>query len=293
MAALSGDMIDSGVPAMNLSTAMLPDGRAIHCVNAYEVEFSVHEIFNDDLAANGIDLPPDGTYFDVGANIGLFSLFLLGNCPRATIFAYEPMADAFTALQKNIAAFAPTAQAIPIALGASPGVAEFDYFPGITALSTSNSPVGSRLAGGIRKLLFSDQAGEDVSAIFDRTGATDRREDNEFVDRLFRVQKVSARVDTLSNEISIRGVTRIDLLKVDTEGAERAVLAGIAESDWPKIRQLMVEVHLGKEETDDIREQLQQRGFRTSASDHPMSKGGVPVYHVYATRGAGDGQGPL
>ena len=54
--------------------ATLPDGRQIHCVNTYEVDFSVHEIFNDDLQRHGIELPADGVFLDVGANIGLFAL---------------------------------------------------------------------------------------------------------------------------------------------------------------------------------------------------------------------------
>ena len=59
---------------MTPATTQLPDGRTVHCVNAYEVDFSAHEIFTDDLAGHGITLPADGVYFDVGANIGLFSV---------------------------------------------------------------------------------------------------------------------------------------------------------------------------------------------------------------------------
>ena len=35
----------------------------------------------------------------------------------------------------------------------------------------------------------------------------------------------------------------VDLLKVDVERAEKEVLEGILPSDWPKIRQVAMEVH--------------------------------------------------
>ena len=35
----------------------------------------------------------------------------------------------------------------------------------------------------------------------------------------------------------------MDLLKIDVERAEKEVLQGILPSDWPKIRQVAMEVH--------------------------------------------------
>ncbi|CAN0151235.1 unnamed protein product, partial [Ectocarpus sp. 13 AM-2016] len=39
------------------------------------------------------------------------------------------------------------------------------------------------------------------------------------------------------------GVDKIDLLKIDVEGAELDVLLGIEQQDWPKIKQVVAEVH--------------------------------------------------
>jgi FkbM family methyltransferase len=269
---------------MTLETAVLPDGRSVHCVNAYEVDFSAHEIFTDELTDHGIQLPEDGVYVDVGANIGLFALFLRDRCPRAKIFAYEPMPDAFAALEKNMGVPSLHAVRVQIGLGAEPGEVEFDHFPGITALSTSHKAVGQELAAGLRKIISGSSSGEQVQDILDKTGATELRENAGFVDGLFRHDTVLARIDTLSNEMARLGLDYIDLLKIDTEGAEKDVLAGISASDWPKIRQLMVEVHLGAAERDIIEAQLRARGFQTSIGDHPLSQGGAPVFHVYARR---------
>lgn len=262
--------------------ARLPDGREIHCVNTYEVDFSVHEIFNDDLARHGIDLPPHGVFLDVGANIGLFALHLLDRCPSAQLFAYEPMPEAFAALEKNLAG---RAGVFALGLGAAPGTAEFEYFPGISALSSSHGAVCSEMARGLRRMLAGAPADAEVTDILDKTGATARTTDDPaFVEQLFVTCKVQAAIDTLANQIRTLGLRRIDLLKIDTEGAEKDVLAGLTEDDWPLIRQLVVEVHLGRAETDIMEAQLQARGFATQIGQHPLSNSGVPVFHIYAKR---------
>ena len=267
-----------------MQTATLPDGRTVFCVNAYEVDFSVHEIFSEDLGAHGLQLPAAGTFLDVGANIGLFSLYLRDHCPQARIVAFEPMPAVFAALERNLAAMTPPGLAVPAGLGAKAGWAEFDYFPGVAALSTQNREVGRTLSAGLRRLLGGRQAGDGVKDILDKTGATRVAADEAFLDDLFRPETVRARIDTLSAQMAALGVETVDLLKIDTEGAEREVLAGLDESDWPKIRQLLVEVHLGGAVTDTMAADLRGRGFRTSIGRHPLSQGGAAVFHIYAAR---------
>jgi FkbM family methyltransferase len=260
----------------------LPDGRSIHCVNSYEVDFSWHEIFGDDLTTHGLTLPEDGVYFDVGANIGLFALSLADRCPDARVYAYEPMPQSFAALERNIAGFDGRAQAIRMALGAAPGEITFDYFPAITALSTARSDVGQELSAGLRGLLFGNGVSPEVRAILDRSGATERLGEEDFVAHLFRSEPVIAPVDTLSNQAALHGIGQIDLLKIDTEGSEKEVLAGIGAELWPRIRQLLVEVHLGRAETEIMMADLEGRGYRCTIGAHPLSEGGAPVFHIYA-----------
>ncbi|MBN9669590.1 FkbM family methyltransferase [Roseibium aggregatum] len=269
---------------MSVATTTLPDGREIHCVNAYEVGFGWHEIVSDDLTERGLDLPPDGTYLDVGANIGLFCLRLRDLCPEARIYAFEPMPAAYEALENNTKAMGGAVEACRLALGAGAGQAEFDHYPALSALSTGDSAVGQQLADGLRNLLFGEGASEDIRAIIDSTGAHDRLDDDAFVDRLFQSETVTVDVDSLDNVVARYGIDAIDLLKIDTEGQERPVLDGIGDALWPKIRQLLVEVHRGREELEMIRAELEERGFETVTEDHPMAQGGAPVFHIYAHR---------
>lgn len=260
----------------------LPDGRPIHCVNAYEVDFSVHEIFNDDLARHGIELPPDGIFLDVGANIGLFSLHLLDLCPAAQVYAYEPMPEAFAALERNLAG---KGQAFAMGLGATPGEIEFEYFPGITALSSSHGAVREELVKGMREILFGAPADQEVAELLEKTGASERSVANPAsLESLFSSRTVRASIDTLANQIEKHGLSRIDLLKIDTEGAEKDVLAGLSEANWNLVRQLVVEVHLGRAETDLMQQQIAARGFHTTIGHHPLANAVMPVFHIYAKR---------
>lgn len=267
-----------------MQSAVLPDGRTVFCVNAYEVDFGAHEIFSDDLSAHGLSLPPDGTYLDVGANIGLFSIYLRDRCPASRIIAFEPMPAVFEPLTVNLAALNPPGVALQLALGDRPGLSEFYYCPGITALSTKNRALGQSMVDGVRAMLGGTPADAGPQDDQDGTSGAVAEANAAFLEDLLRLQCVRVEVDTLSAQISALGVRTVDLLKIDTEGAEREVLAGLSETDWPRIRQLLVEAHLGREVTEAMAAELRGHGYTTSICGHPLSQGGVEVFHIYARR---------
>ena len=60
--------------------------------------------------------------------------------------------------------------------------------------------------------------------------------------------------------IAETGVGEIDLLKIDAEKSELAILKGIEENDWPKIRQIVVEVH-STETLNILLPMLERKGF--------------------------------
>eukprot|EP00953_Heterococcus_sp_UTEX-ZZ885_P013007 7437-Heterococcus_DN1.PRE.3 len=73
------------------------------------------------------------------------------------------------------------------------------------------------------------------------------------------------RVRTLSSALQecqhvLTAHERIDLLKIDVEGHELAVLQGIAERDWQRIQQVAAEVH-SAECLQQVLQILQQRGY--------------------------------
>jgi FkbM family methyltransferase len=143
---------------------------------------------NDIQRLADISHHPVNVFFDVGANIGQTSLCALKNFPDATIYAFEPHEATFAALCSNIGT--PRVHAFNLALSDRRGEAEFfDY----GALATSNSLVG----------------------------------DAQYAARIkHQVSVTTVECDTLDSLCQGLNIERIDVLKVDTEGHDLAVLQG-------------------------------------------------------------------
>jgi FkbM family methyltransferase len=199
--------------------------------------------------------------FDVGANIGLFSLDVAARVPGARIVGFEPMPAVFEALTANAATYFPTAQLHDLALGAAEGSAAFTYYPRCTGWSTAHpDPVGLRASVG-------------------RLLPLPRFLSNPLVDWLAKAETVRRPVTTLSCALRQSGVDRIDLLKIDAERAELDILHGIEAADWPRVKQVVVETQDAQRDT--VVSLLRARGYTvTVAQDDALA--GTDYHLVYA-----------
>src|SRR5262249_25155051 len=65
----------------------------------------------------------------------------------------------------------------------------------------------------------------------------------EFMADRLRHMTLECRVTSVSEIIREHGIDRIDLLKIDAEKSELAIIEGIEDDDWPKIDQIVIEIH--------------------------------------------------
>src|SRR5205085_12012546 len=87
-------------------TRVLPNGLEIAHLNPYETDYLYKEIFEDQCyLRHGIQLRDGDTVFDIGANIGLFSLFVMSRCKNPTIYAFEPAPVVHELLKANCEAY--------------------------------------------------------------------------------------------------------------------------------------------------------------------------------------------
>ena len=80
----------------------LPDGRPFDVYSDAETNAIYREVFVDrEYLQHGIEICPGNCVFDVGANIGLFSLFAHGQAAGVRLHAFEPAPPLFGVLRRN------------------------------------------------------------------------------------------------------------------------------------------------------------------------------------------------
>jgi 31-O-methyltransferase len=247
----------------------LPDGLEIFSLNADETRFVHGEVFGARCyLQHGIELRDGDCVFDVGANIGMATVFFHRECRGVRIFAFEPSPAAFECLQANIELHGADARAFECGLSREPGTAEFTFYPANSVMS------------GFHADLEADRAATKTFMV--NSGFAPRHAEL-FLGSKFKKETFPCRLRTLSEIIDEERVERIDLLKVDVEKSEREVLAGIRPEHWDRIGQVVVEVHDEQGALNEVQNLLVSHGFEVTAGQDPKLKG-TTLFSVFASR---------
>ena len=114
----------------------LPNEMTIICRNRDETEFMYDEIFAKQSYLNfGINVPDDACIFDVGANIGLFTLFASQLAQRTTIYSFEPIPPIFQLLRLNTEVYGLSAKLFECGLSSVSETSSFTYYPNVSLMS--------------------------------------------------------------------------------------------------------------------------------------------------------------
>jgi FkbM family methyltransferase len=185
-------------------------------------------------------LPPSDrvkTIVDVGANVGASVLYWRERYPSARILAFEPVPDNFSLLKMNAGALA-NVEAYEEALGDADGSFELVHSP-----AAGNE-------GGWSMFQRGAAGGEARISI--------------------RVRESGARLQEL-------GVTGIDILKVDTEGAEKRIIRGLG-AVIRATNYICGELH--GERDFELLDYLEQQGFGIGC----RKQAGKPLFNFEAVR---------
>lgn len=247
----------------------LPNGLKVAHVTASETSLLYRRLFVErGYLCHGVTVKAGDVVFDAGANIGMATLQFHLRAADVTVHAYEPSPGPFAALAENFRLHRLRGGARQVAVGEKPGTALFTYYPKTTVMSGLHADVAEDSAltrAFLRKTGFADSDVEDILA-----------------DK-YRQEQLRTEVTTISQEIAATGVDRVDLLKLDIEKAELEALRGIEESDWPKVRQVVAEVHDIDGRLAEFTGLLEGHGFEVVAEQEDLLVG-TEVYAVYAVR---------
>jgi FkbM family methyltransferase len=173
---------------------------------------------------SGYEIRPGDTVVDVGANVGVFTLWAASRSPGVAVIALEPSPTVCRYLQDNVSRNAAgNVTVYQAACGARTGKATL-YVQGY---ETNNS------------LYPRDVWGSDYAPGYE-------------VD-----------VVTLDDVFALSGVTRCDLLKMNCEGGEYDALFGCTADALGRVQRVAMEYHIGRQERtpDEIADLLRHAGF--------------------------------
>jgi amino acid adenylation domain-containing protein/FkbM family methyltransferase len=260
----------------------LPNRMAVVQQNEYETDFFYRQIFVDQTnLKHGVALPPGACVFDVGANIGLFTLFVSQVCPTATVYAFEPIPPTFESLRLNAFLYGRDVRLYDCGLSDRSRKVSFTYYPQSSCMS---GYYGDAAQDRETLSLILKQQQKDEPGLAALTPYLDQ-----LVDERVKSEQFLCQLRTVSDIIRENDIARIDVLKIDVEKSELDVLAGIEDGDWEKVRSIVIEAHDVGGQLERLRALLDGRGYRVAVEqDATLDRTGL--FNVYATREAGDGR---
>lgn len=264
-------------PGTSLRRCTLPNDMEIAFQSRAEVAFFYEDIFEKRIyLRHGVTLYDGARILDIGANIGFFTLFAHRNFRNVRVYAFEPAPPLFEILRANTALHGVDAKLFNCGLAAESKTATFTFYPNSSGMSSFYADEGEEKEA-LRAILVNQW--ERGVAGMDQVM---RHADDLLAERL-KSQTYQCRLRTVSEVIAEEKLAHVDFMKVDVQKSELDILAGIAVEDWPKIKQIVIEVHNIEGRLGEIQELLRQRGYQVAVEqdDHYQNSN---TYNLFARR---------
>ncbi len=256
---------------------VLPNGLEIVHLNQYETDYVYKEIFDDECyLKHGIRLHDGDTVVDVGANIGLFSLFVMTRSKNPTIYACEPAPAVYDLLKANCDAYGANVHALNIGVSDASKTATFTFYEKSSVFSGFHSDETEdreAIQAIVRNMLSKSIPGESVEEYVKELTAG----------RMAR-KSYECQLKSLSDIIRENRIDKIDLLKIDAEKAEVDIIEGIEDQDWPKIKQIVLEIHdPTRDAIGRVERLLTTKGFQCAVEQETLLEH-AGLFNLFATR---------
>jgi FkbM family methyltransferase len=195
--------------------------------------------------------------FDIGSNIGLYSLYLNDNYSNLNIHTFEPIKQLYTYQQNNINNNLKNNNKIFInnfGLGEKNNNTVINYYPYADGLSTINNDMDNKKENILKTKckntgIFNYFCNKLYSSVL-------------YNDKIFTNFKENIKIIRMSEYINNLNIKKIDLIKIDVEGYELNVLQGINKEQFKFINYFIIEVeNYNKSNLNDIILLLKDNNF--------------------------------
>lgn len=232
---------------------------------------------------------PGDVVVDVGANVGAFAAAVaVRTRGDVTVHCFEAAAPIFAKLERNFAKHAllrTTRHELHAVALSSPEehgqVRRFYYFrrfPTDSTYDLERKLVGfreyfRRAAGELERrtsthVFASRLVGRAIARTLTYLARDESRLGVWMAMRVTGMRELRCEFASLDRVLTSRAITRVDLLKIDVEGAELDVLRG-CDTAWPMIRRVVVETDRRGGRADAVTALLVERGLRITSSRPP------------------------
>jgi FkbM family methyltransferase len=256
-----------------METYRLPNGMEIFHYDKFQTEALYQEIFVEESYYKfGVSLHDGECVFDVGANIGMFSLYIISHFKNIQLYAFEPAPPTYEILAGNLKKYSNSAKAFNVGISDTEKSVDFTYYPNLSCYSsffedpTKDAEILSAVIQNQLVDIGSEEQKKQIAELF--------------LKKSLKKQVFSCPLYPLSQIIQSQGIEKIHLLKIDVEKSEWEVLEGIGAADWVKIQQVVMEIHDDRL-LDKISAKLKNIGYQVTVDVDPKFKN-TSIYNLYA-----------
>lgn len=272
-----------------MKSTILPNNRQVYCFDkneAYILYLHVSEYLK-----HGITVKQGDLIFDVGANIGLFTIMLHDLFGEdVSVYAFEPIPDTYGILERNLQTLSSqTIYSLPLGLSDANKLAEFSYSPDGSALS-SIYPYDDVEQSMIKRAFIRtlNYLPKNAPFLLKFLNKMPSQVLNFVLSRMaqkaFDFRQVTCQMKTVSELIAEFNIPVINLLKIDVEKSELDVIRGIEEKDWEKINQIIIEVHDISDRISVLTHMLHSHGFKRVHVEQEIELMDTNIHCIYALR---------
>lgn len=219
--------------------------------------FIFREIFVKKEYDNVLPNTTPSRIFDIGGNIGLYTLYLNTNYDNLEIHVFEPSPSLYKNLSHNVNRNKKPSNTIilnEVGLSNTTEEMNINYFPNASGLSTFRSDLDTKqdliIESRCKNTLFPG-----LCSSFFRILSKSH----------YVALQEKAKLIRLSDYINSHNIDKIDIVKIDVEGYELQILQGIDDRHFPLIDSLMIEVENYREGyQDEIVSILKKHDYRIS-----------------------------